>query len=99
MVLGASARAGVVAVAVGDALSAPFLADVVGQGLGVFGDVGADAVVADAAVGEGVGGAVVGGDGGGVGCGLEADEGALGLLLFTPEFYGCELDVVGETIG
>lgn len=73
MILGAGGLAGGVAVAVGDALLAPFGADVVGEGLGVFGDVGANSVVADAGVGEGGGVAVVGEDGGGVGGGLEAD--------------------------
>lgn len=73
VILRASRLAGGVAVAVGDALLAPLGADVVGEGLGVFGDVGANSVVADARVGEGGGVAVVGDDGGRVGGGLEAD--------------------------
>lgn len=73
-VIGATrARAVAVAVAVGHALRAPFLADVVGQGLGVFGDVGGAAVGADAGVGEGGPVAVVGFGGCAVGRGLEAD--------------------------
>ncbi len=41
----------VVAVAVGDALVAPFLAEEEREGLGVLGDVGGEAVAADAGVG------------------------------------------------
>ena len=76
-----AAVAGAVAVgaAVGDALVAPLLTDVEGEGLGVLGDVGAEAVTADAGEGELVRVAVVAEGGGGVG-GLEADEGALGWL-------------------
>ena len=52
VVLSAAGGARVVAVAVGNTLVAPFLAHVVGQGQGVFGDVGLLAVTADTAVGE-----------------------------------------------
>ena len=53
MVLTAVAGAGVVGAAGGDALVAPLLADEVGEGEGVLGDVRLKAVAADAAVGEG----------------------------------------------
>ena len=72
MVLRAVGLALVVTVAVRLALDAPFLADVVGEGLAVLGQVGGEAVGADAGVGEGGGFAVVlVGDAGG---GLEADS-------------------------
>jgi len=48
----AGVGAGVVAVAAGDTLVAPLLADVEGKGLRVFGDVGGDAVFANARVGQ-----------------------------------------------
>jgi hypothetical protein len=50
----AGVGAGVVAVAAGDTLIAPLLTDVEGEGLRVFGDVGGDAVLANARVGQGV---------------------------------------------
>lgn len=62
---------GVGGAAVGDALGAPFLADEEGQGLAVLGEVGGEAVRADAGVGQVAGGAVVAV--GGAGRGLEAD--------------------------
>lgn len=46
MVLTTAAGARGIAAAIRDALCAPFGADVVWEGLGVFGHVGADAVVA-----------------------------------------------------
>jgi hypothetical protein len=74
MISATSALARTVAGAVGDALVAPFLADVEGEGLGVFGDVGGEAVGADAGVGEGGGVAGVGGGVEGLGGdGLGAD--------------------------
>lgn len=54
MVLTAGGHAGVVAAAVFGALNNPSLADVEGQGLRELGDVGGDAVFADAAVGQGI---------------------------------------------
>ena len=45
--------------AIADALRAPFRADEVWEGEAVSGDVGRDAVLADAVVGQGFGGAVV----------------------------------------
>lgn len=53
MVLTAVAGTGVVGAAGGDALVAPLLTHEVGEGEGVLGDVGLEAVAADAAVGEG----------------------------------------------
>jgi len=75
MIITTAARAGVVRrCAVGDALVRPFLADVVGECLRVLGDVGGEAVGADAGVGEGGGVAGVGLRVGGVGRGgLGAD--------------------------
>jgi hypothetical protein len=77
--------AGVGTVAGCDALVAPFLADEEGQCLRVLRDVGRDTVIADAAVGQGIRIAfvVLSGHGGDAGL-LEADEGALGLVLGTP---------------
>lgn len=54
MISTAGVGAGVVAVAAGDTLIAPLLTDVEGEGLRVFGDVGGDAVLANARVGQGV---------------------------------------------
>ena len=51
MILATITLTGIVVSAVGDAFIAPFCADEVGQGLTVFGDVGGDAVGADAGVG------------------------------------------------
>lgn len=66
--------AGIVGAAGGHALVAPFLADEEGEGLGVLGDVGAQAVGAFAVVGQVVRVTVVGCGGvGGFGGGLEAD--------------------------
>lgn len=73
MIRAAAALALVVAVAVGHALGAPFLADVEGQRLAVLGDVGAQAVGADAGVGECGGVAGVCERRGGVAGGLETD--------------------------
>jgi hypothetical protein len=82
------ALAAVVSVAVCDAFVAPFLADEERQSLRVFGDVGGDAVVANACVGQGVGIAIVLLRGHGVYARLlEADERALGLILVTPVVY------------
>jgi len=71
--------------AVLDAVVAPLLADVEGQGLAVLGDVGGDVVLAHAAVLERVGVALVlvGGHGGHAGL-LQADERALRLLVEAP---------------
>lgn len=52
MISTASVGACVVAVAAGDTLVAPFLADVEGESLRVLGDVGGDAVFANARVGQ-----------------------------------------------
>jgi hypothetical protein len=73
----------------GNALSAPCLADVEGEGLRVLGDVGRDVVFADAAVAKRVGVAVVlqsrhAGDAGL----LQADERALGSLVGAPSVCG-----------
>lgn len=51
VVLGARCLASGIIAAVAHALDAPLRTDVVGEGLGVFGDVGAEAVGADAGVG------------------------------------------------
>jgi len=77
--------ASVVTVAGFDALVAPLLADEKGQRLHVLRDVGGHAVLADAAVGQGIGVAfvVLSGHGGDARL-LEADERALGLVLVTP---------------
>lgn len=77
---------GVVAAAVADTLGAPFLAEEEGEGLRVHGDVGRDAVGADAVVGQGVGVTVVGVGCGRVAGGLEADEWAFGDLRCAPLF-------------
>ena len=58
MVLSTVGRAGIVAVAVVDALGTPFRADKVGKREGVLGDVGLLVVAAEATVGEGVLGSV-----------------------------------------
>jgi len=88
----ASVGAGIVLATGVNALVTPFLADEEGDGLRVFGDVGGDSGLADAAVGEvlrftGVrlGGGVVTGV-------LEADQRALGHLLLTPELPEPERD-------
>jgi hypothetical protein len=52
MVLSTSSLAVVVVAATSDALLTPFLADVVGEGLRIFGSVGGLAVSADAVVSE-----------------------------------------------
>lgn len=85
VVCAAVVRAVVVGAAGGDALVAPFLADEEGESLGEFGEIGGDAVGADALVGEDVRVALVG-----LGCpvsdtrDLEADERACRLLVQTP---------------
>lgn len=77
--------------AVLDALGAPGLADVEGQGLRVHGDVGRDAVIADAVVRQVIRVAVVGlgGHGGDAGL-LQADERALRLLVLAPGGWACQ---------
>lgn len=85
MVLSAGVLAGIVVSAVLDAVVAPFGADVVWDGLRVFGNIGANIVRAHTAVDESLGIAVVGnsvqlGDAGL----LEADERALRLLVPAP---------------
>jgi hypothetical protein len=68
-----------------DTVGAPLLADVEGQRLRVHGDVGPDVVLAHAAVGQGVGVALVlGGRQGGDAGLLRADEGALRALVDAP---------------
>jgi len=88
-------RAGVVLAAAFDALVAPFLANVEGDGLRVLGYVGGLAVCADAAVGEGIRVTCVGFCGGGVSGVLQADQRALGLLVVTPELPEGQRDGVG----
>jgi hypothetical protein len=75
----------VVAVAASYAVVAPCLADEEGEGLRVLGDVGDNAVLADAGVCELIRIALVllGGHGGHAGL-LKADEGALRLVLLAP---------------
>jgi hypothetical protein len=81
----ASRLAGVVAVAVVNAVVAPLRADEVGQSLRVLCNVGRDAVFADTGVGQGISVAVVLGGGHRVNVGLlEADEGALCPVLVAP---------------
>lgn len=88
MIVATAARAGVVHLrAVGDALVRPFLADVVGQGLGVLGDIWGLAVGADAGVGEGrrvagVGLGVGGVGRGGLGADSEKERGLDGGIFF-----------------
>jgi hypothetical protein len=79
----------VVAVAVVAALLAPCLAYEEGESLRVLGDVGDNAVLADAGVCElvRVARVLVGGHGGDAGL-LETDEGALGLVLLAPVVWG-----------
>jgi voltage-gated potassium channel Kch len=73
----------------GDTLSAPCLADVEGEGLRVLGDVGGDVVLADAAVRECVGVAVVLDSRHASDAGLlQADERALGPLVAAPGVCG-----------
>lgn len=78
----------VVAIAVVDTVVAPYLAHEEGQGLRVLGDVGDDAALADAVVCEllRIARVLVGSHGGDAGL-LEADEGALGLVLLAPEVW------------
>jgi len=77
--------AGAIAAAVLDALGAPFSADVIGDGLGVLGDVRSDTVVADAGVYEGLRVAFVAeGRHGLYAFELGADERACGCLMQTP---------------
>lgn len=80
----------------GDAVCAPLLADVVGEGLRVHGQVGGGVVVADAGCLEGVRVAFVGD---GVHARdarlLEADLRARGLLLLAPVVAGGLLDGLG----
>lgn len=59
VVLTAGALAGRVVAAVFNAVVSPLLADEEGQGLGVFGNVWGDTVIANAVVGQGVGIAVI----------------------------------------
>jgi hypothetical protein len=79
----------VVTVAVVAALLAPCLAYEEGESLRVLGDVGDNAVLADAGVCElvRVARVLVGGHGGDAGL-LETDEGALGLVLLAPVVWG-----------
>lgn len=92
----AAVRTGGLAVAVIHALVAPLGADVVWEGLGIFGDVGADVVGTDAVVGKSVGVAVVGNGRHGLYTRLlEADERAGGLLVVTP----CLSVAGGHTLG
>lgn len=71
----------------------PFSADEVWEGLCVLGDVGRDAIVADAVVGEGIGVTVVGDGVLVVHAGLlEADERAHALLLVTPVVWEMVLE-------
>lgn len=100
----AAVLAGSVAVAVGDTLVAPLLADEEGQRLGVLGDVGGDAVIADTAVAQRIGIAVVdlSGLGGDAGL-LKANERALSNVLVTPELSvgrgdAIRVDAVGVVI-
>ena len=86
VVLATGADASGVGAAVAGALVAPFLADEEGQGLGVFGDVGALAVGAHAAVGQVDGVARVAFGLGAGGRGVEADQRAFGDLLGAPVF-------------
>lgn len=81
----AAVLAGVVAVASGHTLVAPLLADEEGESLRVLCDVGRDAIVANAGVGQLVRVAfvVLGSRGCDTGL-LEADERALSLVLVTP---------------
>jgi hypothetical protein len=74
VVLSAGRGTGVVALAVGHALVTPFLADEEGHGLRVFGDVGGEAVAADARVREAIGVAGVDVCDGGFGGRLQADQ-------------------------
>lgn len=86
--LPAGALAGSIAATVVDAVVSPLLADEVGKGLGVLGDVGRDAVVADAVVGQIVRVAVVrlGRHGFDTGL-LETDERAGGDVLGAPVIW------------
>lgn len=96
VVLSAGALAGSVVAAVADAVCSPLLADEVGQGLGVLGDVGRGTVVADAAVGQVVRVAVIFLGGHGVDTGLlEADERAGGNVLGAPVISGGGWDGIG----
>lgn len=74
MVLSARGGAGVIAVAVGDALGAPLGADEVGQSLSELSDVGAEAVTTLAGVCEGVCVAAVVVHGAGLRGWLQADQ-------------------------
>jgi len=85
VVLTAVALACVVAVAVGNAVVTPLLADEVRQRLRVLGNVGRETVVAHALVGQVVRVARVGLGGHGADAGLlEADERALRGVLLAP---------------
>jgi hypothetical protein len=80
--------AGAVTIAVFDAGVSPLLADEVGQGLRVLGNVWGDAVVTDTCVGQSIGVAVVLLGGHGVHAGLlEADERALCPVLVAPVIW------------
>lgn len=85
MVGTAGVGAGVVAVAVGDTLVTPFLADEERKSLRVLGDVGGDTVLANAAVGQlvGIARVVISSRRGNARL-LEADERALSLVLLAP---------------
>lgn len=85
MVGTASVLAGVVTVAVINAVVAPLLADEEGEGLRILGDVGNDAVLAHTLVGQviGIAGILGRGHGGDAGL-LKANERALSLILAAP---------------
>jgi hypothetical protein len=96
VILTAGALAGSVVAAVVNTVVSPLLADEVGQGLGVFGDVGGDAVVADAVVGQVIRVAVVCLCAHGVDARLlETDERALSRILRAPVISGGLGDGVG----
>lgn len=89
MVLTAGALAGRVIAAVVNAVVSPLLANEEGQGLGVFGDVWGDTVVANTVVGQVVGIAVICLCAHGVDARLlEADERALCRVLRAPVISG-----------
>ncbi len=77
----------VVSIAVCDTLVAPFLANEKGKGLRVLGDIGRDSVGANAGIREVIRAAGVARSGLGGNAGLlQADEGALCLVLLAPIF-------------
>lgn len=96
VILATGALAGRIVAAVGDAVVSPLLADEEGQGLRVLGDVGRQAVVADALVGEVVSVAAVFLGGHGVDAGLlQTDERALGSVLGAPVIPSRLVDGIG----